>query len=79
MTLPDRPMADRSFSELRTELLNTSTKLSCHQLLDLADLFHTVIRMRKPHRPLKNVHALFRQGASSSRSDDDEERRRLSQ
>lgn len=71
MKLPDKPMAQQSFAALRAELLKTSTQLSCHQLLDLADLFHTVIRLRKPHRPLKNVHELFCEAPSWSQLEGD--------
>ncbi|MFJ6023520.1 hypothetical protein ACIQC9_02815 [Brevundimonas sp. NPDC092305] len=55
----DRIMPDKDYLDLRDSLLKASSQMSCRQALDLADLLHTVIRMRKPHRPLRNLEALF--------------------
>ncbi|MDQ8027412.1 hypothetical protein [Brevundimonas sp. GCM10030266] len=59
MAANDQSMPETQFTALRAELLRVSGKMSCTQALDLADLLHTVIRMRKPHRPLQNLEALF--------------------
>ncbi|RYG19975.1 MAG: hypothetical protein EON96_01920 [Caulobacteraceae bacterium] len=59
MAIADQSMPEAEFVTLRTELLRLSSHMSCSQTLDLADLLHTVIRMRKPHRPLQNLDALF--------------------
>jgi len=58
--LPDSPMSEPEFRALREAILAASTRLSCHQALDLADLLHTVIRMRRPARKLRNLSDLFR-------------------
>lgn len=54
-----RLMPDAAYLALRSELLLATTKMSCDQALELADLLHTAIRMRKPGRPLKNIDHLF--------------------
>lgn len=58
-TKTDEPMAEAEFLALRAELLRASTLMSCAQTLELADLMHTVIRMRKPCRGLRNLDDLF--------------------
>lgn len=56
-------MPKAAFLALRSELLLAATHMSCEQALDLADLLHTSIRMRKPGRPLRNIDSLFREEA----------------
>jgi hypothetical protein len=56
---PARSMPNAAYLALRSELLLATTKMSCEQTLELADLLHTAIRMRKPGRPLKNIDHLF--------------------
>jgi hypothetical protein len=58
-TITDEPMAEDEFLALRAELLRASTKMSCSQTLELADVLHTVIRLRKPCRRLRNLDDLF--------------------
>jgi|GEM_PF-3130748 len=58
--IPDIPMSEPEFQALREAILAASTRMSCHQALDLADLLHTVIRMRRPARKLRNLGDLFR-------------------
>lgn len=58
-TKTDEPMAEVEFLALRAELLRASTLMSCSQTLELADLMHTVIRLRKPCRRLRNLDDLF--------------------
>ena len=55
----DQTLSDDQFIEIRSALLKVSSRMSCSQALDLADLLHTVIRMRRPQRPLQNLDALF--------------------
>ena len=55
----DQILPDDQFTEVRSALLKVSSRMSCSQALDLADLLHTVIRMRRPQRPLQNLEALF--------------------
>ncbi|WP_395945395.1 hypothetical protein [Brevundimonas sp.] len=64
---PGRSMPNAAFLALRSELLLATTMMSCEQTLDLADLLHTAIRMRKPGRPLQNLDHLFREEATSAR------------
>lgn len=59
MAANDQPLSDDQFTEVRSALLKLSSQMSCSQALDLADLLHTVIRMRRPQRPLQNLNALF--------------------
>lgn len=66
MPANDQTMPDDQFLEVRETLLNVSSRMSCSQALDLADLLHTVIRMRKPHRPLQNLESLFCTEAKAS-------------
>lgn len=65
---PVRMMPDAAYLALRSELLLATTKMSCDQALELADLLHTAIRMRKPGRPLKNVDHLFLDAANACRA-----------
>jgi len=58
--IPETPMAEAEFQALREAILGASTRMSCHQALDLADLLHMVIRMRRPARKLRNLGDLFR-------------------
>jgi len=60
--IPDTPMSEPEFQALREAILGASTRMSCHQALDLADLLHMVIRMRRPARKLRNLGDLFRGG-----------------
>jgi hypothetical protein len=53
------PMSAEHFENLRNELLRASSKVSCAQALELADLLHAVIRMRKRHPCLKNPEDLL--------------------
>lgn len=55
----DQTLSDDQFTEVRSALLKVSSRMSCSQALDLADLLHTVIRMRRSQRPLQNLEALF--------------------
>ena len=55
----DQSLPDDEFIEVRSALLKVSSRMSCSQALELADLLHTVIRMRRPRRPLQNLEALF--------------------
>jgi hypothetical protein len=55
----DKTMPEEDFMALRQTLLTAAAGMSCPQVLALADLMHTMIRMRKPHRPLRNLDALF--------------------
>lgn len=41
------------FSALRTEILRTGADLSDEQLLDLTDALHSLIRLRRPGRPIR--------------------------
>jgi hypothetical protein len=52
-------LPDHHFEAVRLEILRASQRMSCHQALDLADLLHAVIRMRKRRQPLVNVHRLI--------------------
>ena len=45
------------FAALRTEILRTSARLSDEQLLDLADALHSLIRLRRPGRPIRSPDA----------------------
>ncbi|RZI59936.1 MAG: hypothetical protein EOP94_02265 [Zymomonas sp.] len=62
--MASRPTSEQSMPEpaylaLRAEILRASALMSCGQALELADLLHTVIRMRKPCRRLRNLEDLF--------------------
>lgn len=59
MAATDQSLSDDQFTEVRSALLKVSSQMSRSQALDLADLLHTVIRMRRPQRPLQNLEALF--------------------
>lgn len=67
--LSERVLPETQFLALRRELLRVSTLMSCDQALDLADLLHTVIRMRKPCRPLHDLDRLFLDEARSFEPD----------
>ena len=58
-TETDQLMPEPEFLAVRAEFLRASTKMSCAQALELADLLHTVIRLRNPCRRLRNLDDLF--------------------
>lgn len=45
------------FAAMRTEILRTGAELSDEQLLDLTDALHSVIRLRRPGRPVRRFDA----------------------
>lgn len=57
--IPEKDMPEEDYLALRAELLRAATQMSGIQTLELADLLHTVIRLRKPSRGLKNLDDLL--------------------
>lgn len=51
--VPGSGLRASDFAALRTEILRTGVKLSDEQLLDLADGLHSLIRLRRPGRPIR--------------------------
>lgn len=45
------------FAALRTEILRTGAELSHEQLLDLTDALRSLIRLRRPGRPIRRADA----------------------
>ena len=50
---PGSGLHPRHFAALRTEIVRTGAVLSDEQLLDLADALHSMIRLRRPGRPIR--------------------------
>lgn len=50
----DPGLTEADFVSLRRALLTLSPQMSCPQILELADLLHTVIRSRKPPGPVRS-------------------------
>ncbi|MDP2763299.1 MAG: hypothetical protein Q8O54_00505 [Brevundimonas sp.] len=55
MRLSARGLHPSHFAALRTEILRTGAELSQEQLLDLTDALHSLIRLRRPGRPIRRV------------------------
>lgn len=54
---PGAGLHPRHFAALRTEILRTGARLTDEQLLDLTDALHSLIRLRRPGRPILRTDA----------------------
>lgn len=43
----------RHYADLRVEIVRTGEEMSDAQLLELADALHSLIRLRRPGRPIR--------------------------
>lgn len=48
----DRSLTPTDFSALKTEVIRAAVELSDAQLMDLTDALHSVMRLRRPGRPI---------------------------
>ncbi len=48
----DRRLTTADFAALKTEVLRAAVELSDDQLMDLTDALHSVMRLRRPSRPI---------------------------
>ncbi|MFN3931846.1 MAG: hypothetical protein ACK4JY_08880 [Brevundimonas sp.] len=49
-----RTLPSEAYEQLRAEVLRAAVELSDAQLMELTDSLHSVIRLRRPGRPLRN-------------------------
>jgi len=51
---PPRGLPAETYCALRAEVLRAAVELTDAQLLDLADLLHGMLRLRRPGRPISD-------------------------
>ena len=51
---PDRSLHPDVFAALKAEVIRAAVELSDEQLLDLTDALHSMIRLRRPGRPISH-------------------------
>lgn len=49
-----RRLSDRDYDALKAEVMRAGVELSEWQLLDLADSLHSLMRLRRPGRPISD-------------------------
>ncbi len=54
---PESGLHPRHYDALRAEVVRTGAILTDEQLLDLADALHSLIRLRRPGRPIRRTDA----------------------
>jgi hypothetical protein len=54
---PESGLHPRHYAALRAEVVRTGAILTDEQLLDLADALHSLIRLRRPGRPIRRPDA----------------------
>jgi hypothetical protein len=47
-----RRLSTEDFSALKTEVVRAAVELSDEQLMDLTDALHSMMRLRRPSRPI---------------------------
>jgi hypothetical protein len=48
----DRRLSSGDFAALKTEIVRAAVELSDDQLMDLTDALHSMMRLRRPGRPI---------------------------
>lgn len=48
-------LSHAAFNALKTEVVRASGGMSGQQLLDLADCLHSILRLRRPGRPVRDA------------------------
>lgn len=52
--LQQRQLADEAYDRVRAEILRVAVELSDEQLVDVTEALHSVIRLRRPGRPVRH-------------------------
>jgi hypothetical protein len=52
-----RELSTPAYAALKTEVLRAGVELSDEQLMDLADALHSLMRLRRPSRPIGRAEA----------------------
>lgn len=50
----DRHIRPENFTALKAEVIRAAVELSDEQLMELADTLHSMIRLRRPGRPISD-------------------------
>ncbi len=53
-TLEERHLSPEDFAALKAEVIRAAVELSDEQLMTLADTLHSMIRLRRPGRPISD-------------------------
>lgn len=51
---PDRSLCPENFTALKVEVIRAAVELSDAQLMELSDTLHSMIRLRRPGRPISD-------------------------
>lgn len=51
---PDRSLCPETFAALKAEVIRAAVELSDEQLMQLSDALHSMIRLRRPGRPISH-------------------------
>lgn len=51
---PDRSLCPETFTALKAEVIRAAVELSDAQLMELSDTLHSMIRLRRPGRPISD-------------------------
>ncbi|HEY0927677.1 hypothetical protein [Brevundimonas sp.] len=51
---PDRSLCPENFTALKAEVIRAAVELSDAQLMELSDTLHSMIRLRRPGRPISD-------------------------
>ena len=52
---PERQICPEDFSALKAEVIRAAVELSDEQLMALSDALHSMIRLRRPGRPISHT------------------------
>ncbi|HWW12533.1 MAG TPA: hypothetical protein VN018_08445 [Brevundimonas sp.] len=52
---PERDLCPEKFTALKAEVIRAAVELSDEQLMALSDALHSMIRLRRPGRPISHV------------------------
>jgi hypothetical protein len=52
--LNDRHLSESDFAALKAEVIRAAVELSDEQLMHLSDALHSMIRLRRPGRPISH-------------------------
>lgn len=51
---PERCLCPENFNALKAEVIRAAVELSNDQLMELSDALHSMIRLRRPGRPINH-------------------------